>query len=195
MNDELGTIMEQGNFMRINNAFVEEVSCFNNFGGYILVSYAVQERNDITSVQNIRLNLNRGTIVLNAFGQRMCLCCIQEGTWVNVVFSSRITRSIPPQSNAFFVSVQRNRRPATSITTGRITLIDFDNNFLYTEDPNNINNQTKFIISNMTSFTNRFGNSIRFSTLRPGQMVRITHADFQTASIPPQTTAFHVQVI
>ena len=181
--------------MRINNGFVEDVSCFNNARGQILVSYAVQERNNITSIQDIQLNIGRGTVILNSFGQRMCLCCIQAGSWVNATFSARMTRSIPPQANAFLVTVLRSPRPSSSVTIGRIIMIDFDNNFLITEDPDNSDNQMKFIITNTTSFTSRFGAPIRFSSLWPGQMVRITHANFQTPSIPPQTTAFNVQLI
>lgn len=210
-NNQLGTIIQQGSVMRINNAFVEDVSCFNNSNGNILISYSVRARNNINTIQTMQLNLNRGTTVLNSFGQRMCICCIEPGMWVNVVFSARMTRSIPPQANAFLVAVQRNPvqpprpvppirpvppvRPVPSVTTGRITLIDFDNNFFYTEDPNNRNNQTKFIVTNTTTFTNRFGAPISFNSLWPGQMVRVTHANFMTASIPPQTTAFNVQVI
>lgn len=194
-NDPRGTMIQQGNTMRINNGFVEDVSCFNNARGQILVSYAVRERNNITSIQDIQLNINRGTVILNSFGQRMCLCCIQAGSWVNATFSARMTRSIPPQANAFLVTVLRSPRPSSSVTIGRIIMIDFDNNFLITEDPDNSDSQMKFIITNSTSFTSRFGAPIRFSSLWPGQMVRITHANFQTPSIPPQTTAFNVQLI
>ena len=194
-NDPRGTMIQQGNTMRINNGFVEDVSWFNNARGQILVSYAVRERNNITSIQDIQLNINRGTVILNSFGQRMCLCCIQAGSWVNATFSARMTRSIPPQANAFLVTVLRSPRPSSSVTIGRIIMIDFDNNFLITEDPDNSDNQMKFIITNTTSFTSRFGAPIRFSSLWPGQMVRITHANFQTPSIPPQTTAFNVQLI
>lgn len=194
-NDPRGTMIQQGNTMRINNGFVEDVSCSNNARGQILVSYAVQERNNITSIQDIQLNIGRGTVILNSFGQRMCLCCIQAGSWVNATFSARMTRSIPPQANAFLVTVLRSPRPSSSVTIGRIIMIDFDNNFLITEDPDNSDNQMKFIITNTTSFTSRFGAPIRFSLLWPGQMVRITHANFQTPSILPQTTAFNVQLI
>ena len=172
-NDPRGTMIQQGNTMRINNGFVEDVSCFNNARGQILVSYAVQERNNITSIQDIQLNIGRG----------------------NATFSARMTRSIPPQANAFLVTVLRSPRPSSSVTIGRIIMIDFDNNFLITEDPDNSDNQMKFIITNTTTFTSRFGAPIRFSSLWPGQMVRITHANFQTPSILPQTTAFNVQLI
>jgi hypothetical protein len=193
--NQIGTIVRDGNVSRINNAFIENVVCFNNSGGFILISHSVNERNDITSIRNIRLNINRNTVILNNFGQRICPCCLRPGMWVNVVFSSRMTNSIPPQSNALFVVVQRDTQPAAQTTVGRIVLIDFDNRFIYTEDPNNRNNQTKFIITNATTFTNRFGAPIRFEALNPGQMVRITHANFMTASIPPQTTAFNIRII
>lgn len=192
-NEVPGTMVQQGNTMRINNGFIEEASCFNNSSGFILVSYSVRERNNVNSIQTIRLNLNRNTVIVNSNGQNMCLCCLRAGMRINAVFSSRFTRSIPPQANAFLITVRRNPQPSPSVTTGRITLIDFDNNFLYTENPNNRNNQTQFIITNTTTFTNRFGLPIRFRDLWPGQLVRITHANFQTPSIPPQTTAFNVQ--
>ena len=94
--------------MRINNAFVEDVSCFNNSNGSILVSYSVPEINNTISIQTIRLNLSNQTIVVNSFGQSICLCCIQRGSVVNVAFSPVMTASIPPQSNAFWVAVQQS---------------------------------------------------------------------------------------
>lgn len=201
-NNPRGTIITQGNTSRINNAFVEEVSCFNNSTGYILISYAVPERNNTTSIQTLRLNILRNTTILNSFGQNMCVCCLQRGMWVNVVFSSRMTKSFPPQSNAFLIVVRMTpQRPPSppqrpsSVTTGRIVLIDFDNNYLITANPNNINDQTRFNIADTTTFTNRFGAPLRFRDLQPGQIVRITHANIQTPSIPPQTTAFNIQLL
>ena len=195
--DPRGTIIQQGNLLRINNAFVEEVFCFRNTEGYMLVSYSVPGENNTVSIQNIQLNFNRGTVILNPLGRRICQCCVQAGMWVNVVFSAQMTRSIPPQSNVFFVAVRRNVNtpPASSVTTGRITLIDFDNQFLYTEDPRNPDNQIKFIFNDATTVSNRFGAPIRIDDLQPGEMVRITHANFMTASIPPQTTAFHIRLL
>ena len=193
--DSRGTMVQRGDFMRIDNAFVEEVSCSNNSNGNILVSYSMPERNNMNSIQTIRLNLNRHTTILNSFGHRTCLCCIQPGMWVNVVFSLFMTKSIPPQSNAFFVHIQKRPCSTSSVSTGRIILVDYDNLFLITEALNSINNQTKFIVTATTTITNRFGASITFNALQPGQTVKITHANFQTASIPPQTTAFNIQLL
>ncbi len=193
--DPRGTLVQQGNIMRIDNALVEGSFCFNNSNGYILVSYAVPDANNSVSIQNIRLNLNRNTVVINSLGQRMCLCCVQEGMWVNVVFSSRMTRSIPPQANAFMIIVQRRPQTRPLVTTDRIAFVDTANNFLITGNPNNINSQVRFVVTNTTTITDRFGRPLRLRELRPGQRVRVTHANFQTASIPPQTTAFDIQVL
>ncbi|GAA6500808.1 hypothetical protein K340107D12_36240 [Blautia parvula] len=181
--------------MRIDNALIEEVFCFNNSIGHILISYAVPEANQTTSIQTLRLNIGRNTVILNMFGQRVDACQLRQGMWINAVFSSRMTRSIPPQANAFLLLVRRNPRPQTNTTDGRIASIDLRNRFLFTGNTNDINSQIRFTVTDDTVILNRFGNPISLRALRPGQMVRINHANFQTASIPPQTTAFRIQVI
>ena len=194
-NDPRGTIIQQGNIMRIDNALIEEVFCFNNSIGHILISYAVPEANQTTSIQTLRLNIGRNTVILNMFGQRVDACQLRQGMWINAVFSSRMTRRIPPQANAFLLLVRRNPRPQTNTTAGRIASIDLRNRFLFTGNPNDINSQIRFTVTDDTVILNRFGNPISLRALRPGQMVRITHADFQTASIPPQTAAYRIQII
>lgn len=195
MNDDpRGTIIQTGNVMRINNALVEEVSCANT-NRFIIISYAVPEANQTVTIQNIRLNINRNTTILDSFGRILNLCDIREGMWVNAIFSSRMTRSIPPQSNAYLIIVQRNNTAPVSVTTDRIASVDAANNILYTGNPRDINTQTRFIITNRTLITDRSGRPIRLGMLRPGQLVKITHANFQTASIPPQTTAYHIQLL
>lgn len=195
--DPRGVLIQQGNFLRINNALVENISCnSNNKTGYITVSYAVPETSgDGVSIENIQLNINQNTILLNSIGTNINICCIQEGMWVNVIFSSRMTRSIPPQANALFVTVLQSVHPCSSISTGRIASIDVDGQFLYTGNPNNLNSQTRYAITNRTVITNRFGLPIGLQALRSGQYVRITHANFMTASIPPQTTAYRIQLL
>ena len=100
--DPRGTISQQGNVMRIDNAFVEEVVPANrSSNGYLLVSYATAGSNRTTSIQNLRLNITRNTVLLDSLGRQIRLSDIRKGMWVNVVFSSAMTRSIPPQSTAF----------------------------------------------------------------------------------------------
>lgn len=194
-NDPRGTIIQQGNIMRIDNALVEEVFCYDNSVGHILISYAVRDADQVTSIQTLRLNTGRNTVILNMFGRRINTCQLRKGMWINAVFSSRMTRSIPPQANAFLIIVKRNPRPQNNTTDGRIASVDPRNRFLITGNLDDINSQIRYTISDDTVILNRFGNPIPLRALRPGQMVRITHADFQTASIPPQTAAYRIQII
>ena len=194
-NDPRGTIIQQGNIMRIDNALVEEVFCYDNSVGHILISYAVRDADQVTSIQTLRLNTGRNTVILNMFGRRINACQLRKGMWINALFSSRMTRSIPPQANAFLIIVKRNPRPQNNTTDGRIASVDPRNRFLITGNPDDINSQIRYTISDDTVILNRFGNPIPLRALRPGQMVRITHADFQTASIPPQTAAYRIQII
>ena len=194
-NDPRGTIIQQGNIMRIDNALVEEVFCYDNSVGHILISYAVRDADQVTSIQTLRLNTGRNTVILNMFGRRINACQLRKGMWINAVFSSRMTRSIPPQATAFLIIVKRNPRPQNNTTDGRIASVDPRNRFLITGNPDDINSQIRYTISDDTVILNRFGNPIPLRALRPGQMVRITHADFQTASIPPQTAAYRIQII
>lgn len=199
-NETRGTMIQQGNRMRIDNALVEEVSYVNDNNGYLIVSYAVPERNNRVSIRTVRLNVDRNTRIVNFLGQSVCLCRIQPGMWVNAVFSANMTRSIPPQSNAFFISVQRRQQPLqpqrpSFVTTGRIVFVDFNNRFILVSNTDDQGKLSRFTITDTTTFVNRFGIPIRFGSLRPGQLVRVTHANFQTLSIPPQTMAYQVQVL
>lgn len=195
-NDPRGTIVQQGNTLRIDNALVEEAFCLNNSTGNLLISYAMPEANMITSIQTLQLNINRNTIIVDSFGRNVNLCNIQVGMWINAIFSPRMTRSIPPQSNALMIIVQRQaQQNAPSVTTDRIAFVDLCNHFVYTGNPNNPNSQIRFVVSNTTPITDQFGRPIRINSLRPGQMVRVTHESFMTASIPPQTTALRIQLI
>lgn len=188
-----GILSQLGSLVQINNALVEEVSTTNNKTGFIVVSYVNYSAAGIAFVDTLQLNVSGNTTIINLTGGRNCICDIQEGMWVDVISSSSMTRSIPPQSNAFVIVVRRGVAAATDITTDRIIYVD--NNSILTGNANRINTQTRFIVTSNTVIRNRMGEPIRISDLRPGQRVRVIHANFQTASIPPQTTAFYIQII
>lgn len=193
--DNRGTISQIGNVMQINNALVEDVSNINNTTGFIVISYMDYAPDGTAFTNLLRLNVSRDTAVINLSGGRNCLCDIREGMRVDAVFSPRMTRSIPPQSNAFLIVARSNTAASTDTTTARILSVEPSMNYILTGNPFNINSQTRFTVSDNTIIRNRFGNPISLSDLRPGQTVRIIHANFRTASIPPQTTAFYIQVV
>lgn len=194
-NNSRGFISRLGGVMRVDNALVEDVFVQNRTNGFILISYSVSGSNQMTFIEELRLNINRDTVVLNAAGIPMCFCDIRKGMWVDAVFSSAMTRSIPPQSNALLIRARREIHPPMNVTTGRIAFVDTRQNTLTIGNPNDINSQTRFILTDSTVISGRNGNPVSLRSLRPGQRVRVTHANFQTASIPPQTTAFHIQVL
>lgn len=194
--DNRGTITQNGSILQVENALVEEVVTTGRNAGHIIISYAVPRRNGGTSIELFRLNVSSNTIILNSLGLPTNLSEIRKGMWIDARFSPLITRSNPPQSNAFLIRVRRQvQPPASSVTTDRVASVDVVNGFLYTGDPRNINRQTRFVVTNSTAILDRNGNPISLWAIRPGQMVRITHANFQTASIPPQTTAFSIQLV
>ncbi|MCM1568851.1 MAG: hypothetical protein NC081_05315 [Roseburia sp.] len=194
-----GILLQSGDTMQINNALVEEVNTSNDTTGYLLVSYVntdvVSFTNSISSISYLQLNVNGNTAILNLNGSSNCLCDIQEGMWVDAVFSPKLTRSIPPQTTAFLILARRGIPASTQTSTAQIISVDTDQGSLLTGNPNNIDSQTLYHITNNTLIRNRWGIPIRLMDLRPGQTVRIVHANFQTASIPPQTTAFYIQLL
>lgn len=184
-----------GNITRIEDARIEEVSCASSPES-ILISYPISRTAQEAQRQRIQLNMNRNTVILNPFGQSIRVCSLRPGMLVNAVVSSGMTRSIPPQTSAFIIVVQGGFRPYGSrITTARILYYDPVNRLLYTGRPDDIGSQMVFAVTNATSVIDRSGRPGNVSLLRPGQQVRITHADFQTASIPPQTTVFRIRLL
>lgn len=198
--DSRGTMIRRGPVWRINNALVEEVNTDNGRNDYLVVSYAVMAPNNMTRIELLRLNVGRNTIITNQFGRPVRLSNIRPGMWIDADFSPVMTRSRPPQTNAFRIVVRQSAPhpappPRVSTTTDRIVSVDSRNGILITGSPNDINRQIRFIVTNETVILNSNGSRISLRSLRPGQRVRVTHADFMTLSIPPQTTAFRIQVL
>lgn len=157
------------------------------------VAYMDGPRNRQTE-QTIRLAIGPRTIIVNTNGVPMTATALSVGMTINAVFSSAMTRSIPPQSAAYMITIVR-RPPSENITIGRILDIDRNNRSFTTitdRDPTSI---TRFNVSRNTIILDRFGRPMGFNRLNPGMRVRVRHANFMTASIPPQTTAFEVRVI
>ncbi|MFV0241813.1 MAG: hypothetical protein ACK5H4_17465 [Lacrimispora sphenoides] len=189
-----GTISQIGSILRIENALVEDVFTSNSRTGYVLVSYAAPGRNEMINIELLQLNVDWDTILVNQFGDSISLCIIRKGMWINAEFSAAMTRSIPPQTKAFRI-VAFVQMPAYRTTTDWIVSVDVANGFLVTGNPDDETDQIRFVVSRATEILDQNNNPIRFSSLQPGQLVRVEHANFQTASIPPQSTAYRIQLV
>ena len=141
----------------------------------------------------VTLVVSRDTVIRDQFGQGMTFRDLREGMMIDAEFSAAMTRSMPPQSRAYRITVINQMD--TNITEGRVVDVDANNGVLLTGRPNDINSQMRFIITDATVIRNSRGRRIRLRDIRPGDFVVVEHANFQTASIPPQTTAFDVRVL
>lgn len=189
-----GMLFLSDTVIHVDSALIEEVAANTGRTGYILISYGVSDENDMIYMQEVRLNVGNNTIIIDEMGIPLDLYDLKEGMRIDADFSSAMTRSIPPQSNAYRIVVLQEEA-SVNITTDRVVSVDTDNGFLLTGNPYDMYDQMIFTISNETVILDRNNNDIPLEAIQPGQLVRVEHAIFQTLSIPPQSPAYRVQVL
>jgi hypothetical protein len=196
--NDIARLMGRNVAINVEDAVIEEIF-HENRTSYVTISYGVLGDFNMIHMELVRLVVDRNTIIRNRRGRRINIRDLSVGNVVDASFSAAMTRSIPPQSKAFMITVVReNVNPIPvfpNIVEDRIMDVDRNNNFFVTGNPNDMMSQMRFVVDNSTEIFDRRGNRIRFRDLRPGQMVRVEHADFMTMSIPPQTTAYIVWVL
>lgn len=178
--------------IHISNGIIEEITSDR---GTIFVTVTYTEgpgnrRNE----QTVRLAAGPRTIILNANGANVPASALRVGMTINAAFSSVMTRSIPPQAEAYLIEIVRRQQPE-EITVGRIIDINRNGRNFSTISDRNPSTIIRFNVSEDTMILDRFGRPMNFSRLMPGMRVWVRHANFMTASIPPQTTAFEVRVL
>ncbi len=173
-------------------AIVEEVT---NVGRdtFILISYRNYNNCRRCGRNMVRLLVTPNTRIISEDGRKLCAGDIFEGMIVNAVFSERMTRSMPPQSVAYSIEIvdSGNR---VAVTQGTITEIDYRNRFMYVRSTGNPRQIIRFVVNSDTDILNSRCQEVDFRRLYSRLRVRVTHATFMTASIPPQTTAFSIQM-
>lgn len=178
--------------MHISNGIIEEIS---NDRNTTFVTLVYTERvNNRRVEQRVRLVVNHRTSIFDEDGNFMQARDLEVGMTVNAVISSAMTRSIPPQSVAFMIRVVQRPIP-DNITVGRILEVDRGNRSFTTINDRNPSSIIRFNVPEDARILDRAGRRIDFARLMPGMRVRVRHAAFMTASIPPQTTAFEIRVL
>lgn len=180
--------------IHVENAIIEEVVAYTGRTGYVLISFGVTDESNMFSMQEVRLNVGNNTVIMDEGGSSLNLYDLREGMRIDGDFSSAMTRSIPPQSQAYRIVVLQEDVSVT-ITTDRVVSVDRNNGFLFTGNSYDMYDQMIFTISNETVILDRKNNIIPLEAIQPGQLVRVEHAIFQTLSIPPQSPAYRVQVL
>lgn len=178
---------------RAFSAVVEEVT-WERGTAYVLISYDPCPACGNASTARVRLVVGRDTDIYDEWGRAVRARELQRGMTVDASFSAAMTRSIPPQAQAYFIRILA-RAGQTETTSGRIMDVDTRNSFILVWTGQNAASAIRFNISADTVILDFFGRRIPLSALRRGLRVRVEHAPYMTASIPPQTNAFTVQLM
>ena len=177
---------------RVFSAVIENVSRERNTT-LVTISFNNCPRCDDPS-DTVRLLVNQDTVILDEQCQNIRAGELESGMTVDASFSTAMTRSLPPQAQAYYIQIRGNSGQ-TETTTGRIVDINVRDNSILVLRNQNPTSAIRFNLTNDTEILDRSGRSIRLSALRPGMRVRVEHADFMTASLPPQTTAYTIQIM
>ena len=145
------------------NAVIENIS-FDRNTGLVTISYSNCPN---CPNQQVVLIVDRNTIIQNERGDLIPFRELAVGMVVNASFSSAMTRSIPPQAQAFRIRIVR-RMPAYETTTGRIIEVNSQNRFITTMSHANPSSIIRFNTSSDTVILNQWGRTIPFSRLMPG---------------------------
>lgn len=176
--------------VNINNGTIEEITSERG-QTFVTVTY-YQNMRGRRNRQMIRLVVNSRTIILNANGRPVPVSVLRRGMRIDAVVSSAMTRSIPPQAVAYLIRIV-NAEARENITNGII--LDVDRRERRVTVMGNRDGIIVFHITEDTRIIDRIGRPTDLSNLRNGMRVRVRHANFMTASIPPQTTAFEIQIV
>ena len=180
------------NVIRVSDALIEEIFSDRN-AGYVTISYGNMGEFNMVHIVVVQLLVGQDTVIQNQFGQKMLLRDLKAGMRVDAEFSNAMTASEPPKARAFKI-VALDKRKSSNVKVDRVMMVDADNGFFIT-GTNNINSQIRFNVTPATIIMDQRGNRICLCSLRNGQMVKVVYASFMTFSIPPQTTAYRVQIV
>lgn len=178
--------------INISNATIEDISSERDIS-YVTVTY-MDGRGNRRDVQTVRLVVRPRTIILNPNGIPVPVTSLRRGMTINATISSAMTRSIPPQATAYVIKIVR-RQASENVTVGRILDVDRNTRSFTTISNRDLSSIIRFNVSENTRIFDRMGRPVNFSRLSSGMQVRVRHANFMTASIPPQTSAFEIQIL
>ena len=177
--------------IRVTDAVIQSVTTDRG------TAFVTIEYDDCPACRNrmqVTLIVNRDTVIRDERGHTLTARDLEEGMIIDATFSQAMTRSIPPQAQTFLIRVKR-RRPDFSTTTGRILEVNSRDRFIRTTGDANTSPIIQFNITPETRILDPIGRPIPLSNLFPGLRVRVEHATFMTASLPPQSPAFSIQII
>ena len=178
--------------IHISNGTIIEIS--SEQGTFFVTVRYMEHSAKAQTEQTIRLVVTPRTIILNENGILIPANRLHVGMTIHASFSPTMTRSIPPQANAYFIQIMR-RMSQENTTVGTIVNVDRKNRSFSTMNGLDPSTTIRFNVTENARIFTPSGRPVHFENLIPGMRVQVQHANFMTASIPPQTTAFEIQIL
>ena len=178
--------------INVTNAIIRDITSERG-NTFVTITYTNRQNNQLNE-QTITLVVSPRTIILNTNSSPTSSNALRVGMTINASFSASMTRSIPPQAITYLIKIVGRQRP-DNITVGNILAVDRNNRSFTTISDRDFSTIIRFNVPENALIFDRLGRPMNFSRLVPGILVRVRHANFMTASIPPQTTAFEIRVL
>lgn len=181
------------NSFRVMDAVIQTVTA-DRSTTFVTIEYENRSACQNQTQTQVTLIVNKQTEIRNERGKEIPAENLESGMIINAIVSKNMTRSIPPQAQAFQICVQ-NTPQAFETTSGCILEVNRREQYIQTISNGKPSSMIRFNISPETRIFDKSGRKISFSDLTPGLHVCVEHANFMTASIPPQTSAFTIRVV
>lgn len=186
------TFIDSNFVINVFNAVIDDIYS-DQRNRFVTISYNECVR-CVNNVNRVTLIVDNNTLIIDQWGNTITANRLRRGMNINASFSTVMTRSIPPQTVAYTIQLL-NSTPSYNTTDGRIVNVDRTNRFITVLANSNMSPIIRFNIAPDAIIMTPFGRATGISSLTPGMRVRITHATFMTLSIPPQTTAYRIQIM
>lgn len=185
-------LIETNFVINVFNAVIDDIS-FDRGNRLVTISYEECVR-CVNRGNRVTLIVDDNTQIIDQWGNTISTNRLQRNMNINASFSSVMTRSIPPQARAFTIQLLDNTS-SYNTTIGRIVNINHADRFITILTNSGVSPIIRFNIAPDAVILTPAGRMTGLSGLTPGMRVRITHATFMTLSIPPQTTAYRIQIL
>lgn len=140
---------------------------------------------------NIIFNVDKDTKITDQLTKKeLTVKDIEEGDTLVVIHDSKMTMSIPPQTYAYTISVLRANKVEGEVSEIKETKNGHMITVGYGKDQTiifHINEETK--ITDQAS-----GKKASIKDIAKGAKLLVKHSHIMTASLPPQTTAFEIEI-
>ncbi|MBD5097269.1 MAG: hypothetical protein HDT40_09825 [Lachnospiraceae bacterium] len=186
------TFVDNNFVINVFNASIDDIFS-DQWNRFVTISYNECVR-CVNNVNRVTLIVDNNTLIIDQWGNTVTANRLRRGMTINASFSAAMTRSIPPQALAYTIQLL-NSTPSYNTTEGRIINVNHANRYITVLANSNMSPIIRFNIAPDVIIMTPFSRTANISSLMPGMRVRITHATFMTASIPPQTTAYRIQIM